>query len=155
MEIAALGHNYQSSFSWDDLKATLTLTCTNNSLHILTFNAEVSSEIIKEASSEEPGLIRYTASYTHNGRTYTDYKEVEYTYVSGDLDGDNKINTSDVIYLLMYTYFPNDYPINQPCDYTGDGVVNTNDVIHLLMYTYFPDSYPITITNNKREEEEE
>ena len=73
--------------------------------------------------------------------------------IAGDLDGNEAVNTSDVIYLLMHTYFPDAYPVEQDCDYTGDGVVNTNDVIHLLMHTYFPDAYPIEFKVKKKEEE--
>lgn len=61
----------------------------------------------------------------------------------GDLDGDGMVNTSDVIHLLMHTYFPDSYKVDQNCDYDKDGLVNTSDVIYLLMYTYFPDNYPL------------
>ncbi len=73
--------------------------------------------------------------------------------IAGDLDGNEAVNTSDVIYLLMHTYFPDAYPVEQDCDYTGDGIVNTADVIHLLMHTYFPDAYPIEFKVKKKEEE--
>lgn len=72
--------------------------------------------------------------------------------IAGDLDGNEAVNTSDVIYLLMHTYFPDAYPVEQDSDYTGDGVINTQDVIYLLMHTYFPDAYPIEFKVKRKEE---
>lgn len=62
----------------------------------------------------------------------------------GNINHDEKINDKDAIYLLMYCYFPKDYPVNQPCDYNGDGIINDKDAIYLLMYCYFPEDYPIS-----------
>ena len=47
----------------------------------------------------------------------------------------------------MHTYFPEDYPISQPCDFDGDGELTDGDAIYLLFYTYFPTDYPLpTVT---------
>ena len=66
------------------------------------------------------------------------------SYTPGDLDGDEKITDKDAIYLLMHSYFPEDYPVNQPLDYNNDGLINDKDAIYLLMHCYFPEDYPIT-----------
>lgn len=65
------------------------------------------------------------------------------TYISGDLDGDGKITDADAVYLLMHTFFPDEYPVDQDCDFDGDGKVTDADAVYLLMYTFFPDEYPI------------
>ncbi len=65
------------------------------------------------------------------------------TQVVGDLNSDGVVDTSDVIYLLMHTYFPATYPVTQNCDFNGSGKINTDDVIYLLMHTYFPAQYPL------------
>ena len=64
-------------------------------------------------------------------------------YVVGDINGNEAITDADAMYLLMHTYFPEDYPISQPCDFDGDGKLTDSDAIYLLFYTYFPEDYPL------------
>lgn len=66
-----------------------------------------------------------------------------FTYVKGDFDSDGYVTDADAVYLLYYTIFPEDYPINQPADFTGDGYVTDADAVHLLYYTIFPEDYPL------------
>ncbi|MBQ0110552.1 MAG: leucine-rich repeat protein, partial [Oscillospiraceae bacterium] len=61
----------------------------------------------------------------------------------GDLDGVEGITDSDAVYLLMHTFFPEQYPVDQTCDFDGDGGVTDADAVYLLMYTFFPEQYPI------------
>jgi len=63
--------------------------------------------------------------------------------VKGDIDGLYGVNDADAEYLLMHTFFPEDYPVSQACDFNGDGKVNDADAEHLLMYTFFPEDYPL------------
>ncbi len=64
-------------------------------------------------------------------------------YVPGELDGVEGVTDADAVYLLMYTFFAEAYPIDQPCDFTGDGAVTDADAVYLLMHTFFPEAYPI------------
>ena len=64
-------------------------------------------------------------------------------YTPGDIDGVEGINDRDAVYMLMNSFFPEDYPLNQSGDFDGDGKVNDRDAIYLLMYSFFPDDYPL------------
>ena len=62
---------------------------------------------------------------------------------AADLDGNGVITDADAVYLLMYTFFPDDYPMSGAADFDGDGVITDADAVYLLMYTFFPEDYPI------------
>ena len=64
-------------------------------------------------------------------------------YIPGDVNDDDTVTDADAVYLLMYTFFPDDYPVNQDCDFNRDGTVTDADAVYLLMYTFFPEDYPI------------
>lgn len=64
-------------------------------------------------------------------------------YIPGDLDGDDVVTDADAVHLLFYTFFPEDYALNQDCDFDGDGTVNDADAVYLLFYTFFPEDYPV------------
>ena len=63
--------------------------------------------------------------------------------ITGDLNADGAVSDQDAVYLLFYTFFPDDYPVNQPVDLNGDGAVNDQDAVYLLFYTFFPEDYPL------------
>jgi hypothetical protein len=105
----------------------------------------------------------YTLHTCHCGHSYKDNFVDRLTYIVGDTDGNEAINKDDAIYLLMATFFPEDYPLEQECDFDHSGEVNKDDAIYLLMYTFFPEDYPLTVESpvayallpsSKRDEDE-
>ncbi len=70
-------------------------------------------------------------------------REILPAYIAGDLNGDDKVTDADAVYLLMHTFFPDTYPVDQDCDYNGDGKITDADAVYLLMYTFFPSTYPL------------
>ena len=65
-------------------------------------------------------------------------------YLRGDVDDDGDVDSDDAIYLLYYTFQPEEYPINQSGDMDGDGDVDSDDAIYLLYFTFQPDDYPLS-----------
>ena len=88
------------------------------------------------------GDATYTATYTPSHIVHED--------VIGDYTGDGQITNEDVIHLLWFTVFPEDYPINGKADFTGDGEITNEDVIHLLWFTVFPEDYPLSKSTTNR-----
>lgn len=64
-------------------------------------------------------------------------------YTPGDLDNNGFVDNKDVEYLLWYTLFSEDYPLNQDADFDGNGQVDNKDVEYLLWHTLFSEDYPL------------
>lgn len=75
-EIPALGHAYDSAWEWSDNmeSATLVLTCSRNSTHVVRLPGDVLSEITIDATYIQEGEKTYTASVVYNGQTYEDWQ---------------------------------------------------------------------------------
>ena len=69
----------------------------------------------------------------------------EWRVEQGDLNGDGFVDSDDAIYLLLYTFYQDEYPLNQGADFDGNGVVNSDDAIYLLQYTFYPEDYPLNV----------
>ena len=65
------------------------------------------------------------------------------SYLRGDVDGSEYLDTDDAIYLLFHVNFQNKYPVNQPIDFDNNGKINIEDAIQLLFYCNFPESFPL------------
>ena len=61
------------------------------------------------------------------------------TYLLGDVDDDDDVDSDDAIYLLYHIFFEDtgEYPIYQRCDFNGDGIVDSDDAIYLLYHIFF------------------
>ena len=66
-----------------------------------------------------------------------------FTYIKGDVNNDGIVDDADVEYLLYYTIFPDEWPVNQPIDFNGDGAEDDADAEYLLYYTIFPEDNPL------------
>lgn len=131
-------------FSWfDDLEEIILPKTVTYISDIDSYDTNI-LKIYYEGSKEEWEKISF-GSYCDTINTIDIvYNYVSKAYTPGDLDEDEKITDKDAIYLLMHSYFPDDYPANQPLDYNNDGLINDKDAIYLLMHCYFPEDYPIT-----------
>ncbi len=65
------------------------------------------------------------------------------TQIPGDIDGNETVDVDDVLALLWYVLFPEDYPIEAEADFDGNSAVDVDDVLALLWHVLFPDDYPL------------
>jgi hypothetical protein len=64
-------------------------------------------------------------------------------FICGDVNGDGKVNVSDVVYLINYLFVPGSpappLPLSR-ADVNGDGKVNVSDVVYLINALFVPGS---------------
>ena len=137
-DIEALGHDWSEEWSNDGTnhwhKCNRCEKITDNAEHIYGEWIET-----KPAKVNEKGERKHICDICG----YEEYEEFELGYIVGDTNGDEVITDQDAIYLLFSYYFPDKYPVEQPCDFNNDGFVTDQDAIYLLFHYYFPDKYPI------------
>ncbi len=79
------------------------------------------------------------------GHAFEEGKCVNCGFKAGDIDGDDQVNNDDVVALLWYTLFPEDYDVAAGADTNNDGAVDNDDVVNLLWHTLFPEEYPLYV----------
>ena len=61
----------------------------------------------------------------------------------GDLNGDKSVTSADAVHLLLHTYFPSEYTVDQNCDFNGDGVLTDADAVYLIKHVNSPAQFPL------------
>ena len=148
---SALGHEYSEEWTIDK-----EATCTqpgSKSHHCTRCRDKADiTEIPAAGHSFGEWFVEKPASMTEDGlevRICSDCQAREERilpagdYLPGDLNGDGKVTDEDATYLLMHTFYPEDYPVRQDCDFNHDGEITDEDASYLLYYTFFPDDYPL------------
>jgi surface protein len=82
------------------------------------------------------------AEFVSDGSTYVWLSQTS-VVIPGDVDGNDAVTSDDAIHLLYHTFLPDEFPVNQDCDFDGNGVVDSDDAIYLLYYTFMPDEFPL------------
>lgn len=69
------------------------------------------------------------------------------TYIAGDIDGDNRVATEDVVALLLFISMPDMFPVAAEIqtDFNGDSLCNTDDAVRLLLFISMPDLFPLPV----------
>ncbi|MBN2226704.1 MAG: dockerin type I repeat-containing protein [candidate division Zixibacteria bacterium] len=59
-------------------------------------------------------------------------------HVSGDVNGDGRVNVADITHLIYYIYNdgPEPQPLREAGDYNNDGLINLVDVLELIEYAF-------------------
>lgn len=69
--------------------------------------------------------------------------------IPGDIDGNEEVDSDDVVQLLLHISMPDLFPIEADADFTGDGKVTSDDVVQLLLHISMPDMFPLEAAKKK------
>lgn len=110
-------------------------TTPGTSSHVL----EMVLPVPRELATARLRMVSWTGDYLSNGAVrralFTAITTTPQDFLKGDVDGDGKVNISDVTALIDYLLIHNPDGINaQAADVDGDGKVNISDVTALIDY---------------------
>lgn len=91
------------------------------------------SELIKDS---------YLSAEIQGPDTIDRIKPAKVTII-GDLNGDGYVDSDDAIFLMNHVNDPDNYKIDQECDFKKDGQIDSGDAVYLLYHTLLPDRFPI------------
>ena len=161
IEIETTGKDYATAYqnSITDANATVVVDGTKVTI---TFAQPVNSFVIEKLSAQARARS-ITITYTKA----TDEPACEHSFVDGvcsvcghklgDIDGSDALTYNDAVYLLLYTMFPEEYPLNGAyANVDGDQDVDQDDAVYLLLNVLFGDNfYPLYTTPVLPKNEEE
>ena len=97
-------------------------------------------------TTESGGYTLHTCSVC--GDEYKDNFVDKSTYTTGDVNGNDQVDSADAIHLLRHTLFPTIFQLNQSGDFNGDASVDSADAIYLLRHTLFPNFFPLKASSS-------
>ena len=122
----------------------------DNSTHTRTCSTctetETEAHSFTEKLKDEAHLVPGTEAMYYYDCAHCDAMGTESfdgSYVVGDLDGNEKVDVDDAVYLALHTMMGDVYTVDQPVDFDGNGQVNIDDAIYLVLHTMMPGSYPL------------
>ena len=145
--VDALGHSYKSVVTAPTCedKGYTTYTCRCGDSYVADETAALGHSydagiIVVEPTTFATGEKLYTCQVCDHEKTEI-IPKLEYEL--GNVNGDETVNATDAVHLLMHTFFPEEYEINQSGDFDHNETVNAADAVYLLMHTFFPEEYPL------------
>lgn len=161
-KVKAKGHSFGD---WTVVSAT---TCTENGeeqrtcktckeveVRIVAARGHSYEALVTAPTCTEPGYTTFTCAcgdsylgddtaplgHSFEGNVCIACGEVK--YAPGNVDMDDDVDVDDVLALLWYVLFPEDYPIEVDADFDRNGSTDVDDVLTLLWYVLFPEDYPL------------
>lgn len=114
------------------------------------------ASVRKTKSNEELTIVEQTFSGSMYWGKLEDGNWISLSYVKfaddvyddpykihADLNGDDKINKDDAIYMLRHVVYPEKYSVPGNCDVDGNEVVDKDDAVYLLRHVVYPEKYPL------------
>ena len=125
--------------------ASLTTVTLPRSLTQVDYDVYWSSEQLRDIYYNGTQYRYESIAFDHEEDRYPEGVTVHYLSIAlpYDFNEDDQVTDADAIYLLRYTLFPENYPLNSSGDANHDGDTTDADAIYLLRHTLFPESYPL------------
>ena len=148
----ALGHDYSAVFNWsgDYETAQVVLTCSRSNEHGSTKPATV-TKVTTPATCEVAGNIEYTATYTYNGKTFTDVRNKVLPAIGHNYAGTYTWNGYSSATLNLTCSNDNSHKYTTTVNSTVKSTTNATCTadgsrVHQVTYTYNGKTYTDTKT---------
>ena len=140
----------------------LTKSANNGEYDVVTVDTTENKTITLSTVSGGVRMVMRSVIYKGAATTCEEHSFVEGVcsvcgHKLGDIDGNEALTHEDAVYLLLYTMFPENYPLNGAyVNVDGDQDVDQDDAVYLLLNVLFGDDfYPLQIIAVLPDNEEE